>query len=51
MHAHLDHEHGLETVILRGELAAVRQFAGALSTLVVARGSGNLKLVVRKPEV
>ena len=30
MHAHLDHEHCLETVILRGEAGAVRHFADAL---------------------
>ena len=30
MHAHLDHDHCLETVILRGQTAAVSQFADAL---------------------
>jgi CopG family nickel-responsive transcriptional regulator len=29
MHVHLDHEHCLETVILKGPTAAVRSFAGA----------------------
>jgi CopG family nickel-responsive transcriptional regulator len=29
MHVHLDHEHCLETVILKGPTAAVRAFAGA----------------------
>lgn len=31
MHAHLDHDHCLESVILRGPTAAVRAFADALS--------------------
>lgn len=30
MHVHLDHEHCLESVILRGQTAAVRSFAEAL---------------------
>lgn len=30
MHAHLDHDHCLETLLLRGETAAVQQFADAL---------------------
>ena len=30
MHAHLDHDHCLETVILRGPTQAVRQFADAV---------------------
>ena len=30
MHAHLDHDYCLETVILKGEIAAVRQFADAV---------------------
>lgn len=30
MHAHLDHAHCLETVILRGETASVRAFADAI---------------------
>jgi CopG family nickel-responsive transcriptional regulator len=30
MHAHLDHDHCLETVILRGPTAAVRRFADSL---------------------
>ncbi len=31
MHAHLDHDHCLETVILKGDIAEVRRFADALS--------------------
>ena len=31
MHAHLDHDHCLESVILRGSAAAVRAFANALT--------------------
>ncbi len=30
MHAHLDHDHCLETVLLQGETAAVQRFADAL---------------------
>jgi len=30
MHAHLDHEHCLETVLLRGQTAALRRFADAV---------------------
>jgi CopG family nickel-responsive transcriptional regulator len=30
MHAHLDHDHCLETVILKGETAAVQRFADAV---------------------
>jgi CopG family nickel-responsive transcriptional regulator len=44
MHAHLDHDHCLETLILRGPLAAVRSFAEAL---IAERGvrHGQLNLV------
>ena len=44
MHAHLDHENCLETLILRGPTAAVRQFADAL---VAERGvrHGQLNLI------
>jgi len=47
MHVHLDHEHCLETVILRGETAAVRAFADAL---IAERGvrHGQLNLVTVK---
>jgi CopG family nickel-responsive transcriptional regulator len=31
MHAHLDHDHCLETVILRGPTAAVQKLADAIS--------------------
>jgi CopG family nickel-responsive transcriptional regulator len=31
MHVHLDHDHCLETLILRGETAATRRFADALA--------------------
>ena len=30
MHAHLDHDHCLETVLLKGEIAAVKAFADAV---------------------
>jgi CopG family nickel-responsive transcriptional regulator len=44
MHAHLDHEHCIESVILRGPTANVRRFADAL---IAERGvrHGNLNLV------
>lgn len=44
MHAHLDHESCLETVILRGPVRAVRSFAEAV---IAERGvrHGNLNLV------
>jgi len=44
MHAHLDHEHCLETVLLRGTLQQVRQFA---DTVIAERGvrHGNLNLI------
>lgn len=44
LHAHLDHENCLESVILRGPTAAVRQFADAM---IAERGvrHGNLNLV------
>lgn len=44
MHAHLDHEHCLESVILRGPTAAVRGFADAM---IAERGvrHGRLNLV------
>ncbi len=44
MHAHLDHENCLETVVLRGPTAAVRSFADAL---IAERGvrHGQLNLV------
>jgi CopG family nickel-responsive transcriptional regulator len=44
MHAHLDHEHCIETVILRGATAEVRELANAL---IAERGvrHGQLNLV------
>jgi len=45
MHAHLDHEHCIETVILRGPAAVVRRFADAV---IAERGvhHGHLNLIV-----
>lgn len=45
MHAHLDHEHCIETVILRGPAAVVRRFA---DTVIAERGvhHGHLNLIV-----
>ena len=44
MHAHLDHDHCLETVILRGNTDAVREFADAV---IAQRGvhCGKLNLI------
>lgn len=43
MHAHMDHEHCLETTLLRGPAAAVRAFADALlATRGVHHGQLNL---------
>ncbi|MGN2392173.1 nickel-responsive transcriptional regulator NikR [Pelomicrobium sp. G1] len=43
MHVHLDHEHCLETVVLRGPTAAVRQFAeSVMAERGVRHGSLNL---------
>ena len=44
MHVHLDHEHCIETVILRGPTAEVREFANAL---IAERGvrHGQLNLI------
>ena len=44
MHAHLDHEHCLESVILRGATAAVRAFADAMTAERGVR-HGQLNLV------
>ena len=44
MHVHLDHEHCLESVILKGSTAAVRGFANALQAERGVR-HGNLNLV------
>ena len=41
MHVHLDHEHCLESVILKGPTAAVRSFAGATQA---ERGVRNLQV-------
>ena len=45
MHAHLDHEHCIESVILKGPVQAVRKFANAM---VAERGvrHGQLNLVM-----
>jgi CopG family nickel-responsive transcriptional regulator len=43
MHAHLDHEHCIETVILRGPAQAVRRFAdGVIAERGVHHGALNL---------
>ena len=41
MHAHLDHEHCLETVILKGEIEAIQSFA---DTIAAERGVHHAKL-------
>jgi len=47
MHAHLDHEHCLETVILRGQTEAVQRFADSLcAERGVHHGKLNLVSVV-----
>jgi len=45
MHAHLDHDHCLETVILKGPVQAVRRFANALAAERGVR-HGQLNLVM-----
>lgn len=46
MHAHLDHEHCIETMILKGPARAVRQFADSIAAeRGVHHGSLNLILV------
>lgn len=45
MHAHLDHEHCIESVILKGPARAVRQFANALAAERGVR-HGQLNLVM-----
>jgi CopG family nickel-responsive transcriptional regulator len=49
MHAHLDHENCLESVILKGPTSAVRQFAEAL---IAERGvrHGKLNLISVEPQ-
>jgi CopG family nickel-responsive transcriptional regulator len=49
MHSHLDHEHCLESVILRGPAAAVRRFAEAL---IAERGvrHGSLNVITLEAE-
>jgi CopG family transcriptional regulator, nickel-responsive regulator len=49
MHAHLDHENCLESVVLRGETAAVRRFA---ESLIAERGvrHGALNVVALEVE-
>jgi len=44
MHAHLDHEHCIESLILRGPAAEVRNFADALTAQTGVR-HGHLNLV------
>ena len=48
MHAHLDHDHCIETVILRGPAQAVRRFADGV---IAERGvrHGALNLIVAEP--
>lgn len=49
MHAHLDHDHCIETVILRGPADAVRQFADRMiAERGVRHGSLNLVTVDRR---
>lgn len=45
MHAHLDHEHCIETVLLKGPVQAVRRFANALAAERGVR-HGQLNLVM-----
>jgi CopG family nickel-responsive transcriptional regulator len=46
MHAHLDHDHCIETVILSGPASAVRRFAGQLTAeRGVRHGALNLVMV------
>jgi len=45
MHAHLDHDHCIESVILKGPARAVRRFAGALAAERGVR-HGQLNLVM-----
>lgn len=49
MHVHLDHEHCLETVILRGPTAEVRRFADALSAERGVR-HGQINLIPAEAE-
>lgn len=49
MHAHLDHDHCIETVILRGPVADVRRFADRMTAeRGVRHGSLNLITVDRR---
>lgn len=49
MHVHIDHDHCLEVIVLRGQAGALRQFAAELrglkgihqGQLVLARGGGD----------
>ncbi|MDK2657502.1 hypothetical protein [Cupriavidus consociatus] len=45
MHAHLDHEHCIETVILKGPASAVRKLADAISSERGVR-QGQLNMVM-----
>ena len=49
MHSHLDHENCLESVILKGPTAAVRQFADALMAQSGVR-HGQLNVIVLEAE-
>jgi CopG family nickel-responsive transcriptional regulator len=51
MHAHLDHEHCIETVLLRGPARTVRQFADAvIAERGVHHGAVNLVITEADPE-
>jgi CopG family nickel-responsive transcriptional regulator len=49
MHAHLDHENCLESVVLRGPTAAVRRFAESLMAESGVR-HGQLNVIAMEPE-
>jgi len=49
MHSHLDHENCLESVILKGPTAAVRQFADALMAQSGVR-HGQLNVIALEAE-
>jgi CopG family transcriptional regulator, nickel-responsive regulator len=51
MHAHLDHEHCIETVLLKGPVQAVRKFANAMAAeRGVRHGQLNLVMVDLRPQ-
>lgn len=50
MHAHLDHEHCIETVILKGPASAVRKLADAISSeRGVKQGQLNMVMTEQDP--